>query len=417
MIQISDLNKPLVRGNQTKIEIEQLDRKNSIGSFDEIGINDIHTKVKMMFTYSILSGILLAYQKMIYGIPIIQKRRKIAEKGTKKSKEFSEIYVHISDLIIEKKLPDFYKEISEKQFQIIDLKMSINSMSIFLDFWYDNREFLDLDKSLDIKKNYKNIKKAMGSDGGKGGEFFFFSVDNRVILKSMTGEEKWTLMKILGNFHFYLMNNPSSMIVKICGLYNFEAMNQSPLDSYVMLMRNIAMYPRKYIERTFDLKGSTYSREVLKKNKDKDPSKCTLKDVDFLKLEKKIFIENDKKEKLINALQNDVDFFEKHNIIDYSLLVFKINKKKYYETEPEENDNNLCCQTLQNNLFCLKSDKEEGIFYHIGIVDYLQLYNCNKFCEKVGKRIIEFDSKLDTSSQDSKTYATRFMKFMKRIIE
>jgi len=46
--------------------------------------------------------------------------------------------------------------------------------------------------------------------------------------------------------------------------------------------------------RTYDLKGSTYSREVLPKNYDPETinlSKLTLKDKDFENLEKKMYME------------------------------------------------------------------------------------------------------------------------------
>ena len=54
-------------------------------------------------------------------------------------------------------------------------------------------------------------------------------------------------------------------------------------------MKNIALgIDRKFIRRTFDMKGSEYDREVLAKST-RDPSKLTLKDTDFIKTEEKIF--------------------------------------------------------------------------------------------------------------------------------
>jgi 1-phosphatidylinositol-4-phosphate 5-kinase len=48
--------------------------------------------------------------------------------------------------------------------------------------------------------------------------------------------------------------------------------------------------PREYILRTFDMKGSEFDREVLAKKRNADISKLTLKDLDFFKTEKKIYI-------------------------------------------------------------------------------------------------------------------------------
>jgi hypothetical protein len=60
-------------------------------------------------------------------------------------------------------------------------------------------------------------------------------------------------------------------------------------------MRNLFPVPKKYVERTFDLKGSDFDREVLKSNSFKNPSTLTLKDIDFIKHEKKVYISDDRK--------------------------------------------------------------------------------------------------------------------------
>ncbi len=39
--------------------------------------------------------------------------------------------------------------------------------------------------SLDLDQNKENITQASGSDGGKSGEFFFFTYDNKFILKTI----------------------------------------------------------------------------------------------------------------------------------------------------------------------------------------------------------------------------------------
>ncbi len=47
----------------------------------------------------------------------------------------------------------------------------------------------DLLKSIDIESNKNNILKA-GEGAGASGSFFFFSTDNRFIIKSMNTAEK-----------------------------------------------------------------------------------------------------------------------------------------------------------------------------------------------------------------------------------
>ena len=74
------------------------------------------------------------------------------------------------------------------------------------------------------------------------------------------------------------------------------------------------------------------------------------------------------------------------------------------------------------NLQSFKSIKsgEEGIYYHIGIIDYLQPWNFAKKFEKCWKKTIKRNLYLDTSSQNPITYANRFrneliMKIIKEI--
>lgn len=46
---------------------------------------------------------------------------------------------------------------------------------------------IDLEKSLNLINNFPNIKKKFGevNQGGKSGEFFYSSYDNRIIVKTM----------------------------------------------------------------------------------------------------------------------------------------------------------------------------------------------------------------------------------------
>ena len=54
----------------------------------------------------------------------------------------------------------------------------------------------DLLQSLDIEKNKEKIIKA-GEGSGKSGSFFFFSADNRFLIKTMNATEKNTCLAML----------------------------------------------------------------------------------------------------------------------------------------------------------------------------------------------------------------------------
>ncbi len=46
-------------------------------------------------------------------------------------------------------------------------------------------------------------------------------------------------------------------------------------------MRNVINSPSEFVERKYDLKGSTVDRSVMNKNPDANVKKAVLKDLDF----------------------------------------------------------------------------------------------------------------------------------------
>ena len=56
--------------------------------------------------------------------------------------------------------------------------------------------------------------------------------------------------------------------------------------------------------------------------------KVTLKDVDFLKEEGRLHIDNHKKLKLREIIMKDTNFLKSLNLLDYSLLVVRVRWNK-----------------------------------------------------------------------------------------
>jgi hypothetical protein len=76
-----------------------------------------------------------------------------------------------------------------------------------------------------------------------------------------------------------------------------------------MLMRNVNGFPSNAIKRIYDLKGSTFERRTVK-NQITVPFEelslyGNLKDLDFLKYDKKIYIHPDIKGFCFEQLKND----------------------------------------------------------------------------------------------------------------
>ena len=189
---------------------------------------------------------------------------------------------------------------------------------------------------------------------------------------------------------------------------------------HCILMRNLAPYPKNFIYKSFDLKGSTYEREVLNKNPNASLNEVALKDLDFINIEEKVLIPEKLKNKLLDNLKKDVEFFKSKRLIDYSFLII-LGKRDEAIQEMKKSDSKNYFQIqnkkTQNDFISVKSLKNDGIYYHFGIIDYLQNYNVRKIVENYGKRLIKFDAKLDISVQDPNYYGDRFLKFMEKIFK
>ena len=84
-------------------------------------------------------------------------------------------------------------------------------------------------------------------------------------------------------------------------------------------MANVFNTKEKISER-YDIKGSWYGRQTT----DTDPL-ATKKDNDFKKREP-IYLAEEERRKILGIIKRDSEFFAKHQIIDYSLLVGVIKK-------------------------------------------------------------------------------------------
>jgi len=117
----------------------------------------------------------------------------------------------------------------------------------------------------------------------------------------VTASELKILVVRLKAYFQHLKKHPRSLIAKIFGIYSFEGLNENPI--HLVLMKNIAACKKEFIERTYDLKGSTFDRAVLNKEYQsfsKSLSKYILKDTDFLLLERFIYVSRESRLNIFN---------------------------------------------------------------------------------------------------------------------
>jgi 1-phosphatidylinositol-4-phosphate 5-kinase len=113
--------------------------------------------------------------------------------------------------------------------------------------------------SFELHDNSKKMFDLAEGQGGRSGEFFFFSYDNKYVLKTITQEEFAFIDSNLYFFHEHYSRNPLSLLAKIYGLFTFSG-NEMQRTYHLILMKNILGCPRDQIIRTYDLKGSKYDR-------------------------------------------------------------------------------------------------------------------------------------------------------------
>ena len=95
-----------------------------------------------------------------------------------------------------------------------------------------------------------------GEGAGKSGSFFFFSHDNKFLIKTMKADELDLMLKILPHYLEHHRRNPDSLLAKIFGVFTLKKAGMNKV--HLMLMENTIQVKNKAgLRMVFDLKGST----------------------------------------------------------------------------------------------------------------------------------------------------------------
>ncbi|XP_059799014.1 phosphatidylinositol 5-phosphate 4-kinase type-2 gamma-like [Balaenoptera ricei] len=150
-----------------------------------------------------------------------------------------------------------------------------------------------------------------GSDGR-----FLISYDRTLVIKEVSSEDTADMHSNLSNYHQYIAKcHGNTLLPQFLGMYRVSVDNE---DSYMLVMRNMFSH-RLPVHRKYDLKGSLVSREASDKEKVKELP--TLKDMDFLHQNQKVYIAAEEKKVFLEKLKRDVEFLVQLKIMDYSLLL------------------------------------------------------------------------------------------------
>ncbi|KAI8611775.1 hypothetical protein BC830DRAFT_1068448 [Chytriomyces sp. MP71] len=160
----------------------------------------------------------------------------------------------------------------------------------------------------------KYVLSELGSPG-KSGSFFYFSQDYRFIIKTISKTEHKFFRRILKGYYEHMKANPETLISRIFGLHRVKLPGGQKIRFVVM--GNV--FPaNKDVHETYDLKGSTVGRRVKPEN---IKPHSTLKDLNFIEMNRKLQLGERKKELFMEQLERDTLFLQISNVMDYSLLV------------------------------------------------------------------------------------------------
>jgi hypothetical protein len=185
-------------------------------------------------------------------------------------------------------------------------------------------------------------------------------------------------------------------------------------------LENLLNVPKEAVVRRYDLKGSTCGRRVLDRNpQDLDEATIraqVLKDMDFRELEPagifprtgvgKGLVEKVSKLKYFkDCISQDVKFFALNGIMDYSLLLTKIDMAKVSDDRKKR-------MRKRGILF----ESGDGHGWIIGVIDIFQEWTPSKMREKFWKTAMGCNCKKDISAQPPAGYGKRFKMFCQNFV-
>lgn len=230
---------------------------------------------------------------------------------------------------------------------------------------------------------------------GKSNSTFYKTHDSRILMKTLQREEVAQFHSIFRSYHSYIVERHGRTV-----LPHYLGMYRVTLDekhTYLLVMPNIKSTTLP-VQKVYDLKGSTVDRTASDKERQKESP--TLKDNDFTTSGEKIELGADK-ERFMETLKADVEFLEKHKLMDYSLLVAI---HEYEDDEAPKLDRDV-------DVYAWGTGGPLKQVYFMGIIDSLTKYGAKKMAAHTAKTAKHGGgASISTVAPDQ--YAKRFLEFI-----
>lgn len=409
-------------GSRLNESLEQLPFDDAYDNDSTETIIDGHSNFTI--AYNMLTGINVSVTK--YNDKMKKKLRKKSYQKAKTDNNMPEISSQApeeEDFLATEKLKFIHKNHFLYSFKFKDYSPEIFHRIRQL-FNIDDEEYL---KSL----TSKHVLSELNSPG-KSGSFFYYSPDNKYIIKTIRRAEHKHLRNHIKQYYEHCEGNPDTLVSQFYGLYRMKLpitlkFTNPPKSRriYFIVMNNV--FPM-HIDQSFDLKGSLLGRitnipestiplrqrsfsradqqyensidDTTNQNNDESTdtvAPLTLKDLNWLDNSMRLELNLDISDDLKAQLNRDVALLKRLNAMDYSLLI-----GIHFVNQDESYTEDLLSRSI--------SSKDGKKLYFLGIIDCLTGYSFLKRVETFFKSVSH--SKNDISAVPPEMYGKRFINFM-----
>ncbi|KAK4535130.1 hypothetical protein CDCA_CDCA04G1155 [Cyanidium caldarium] len=286
---------------------------------------------------------------------------------------------------------------------------------------------------------------------GKSGSLFYYSSDDRFIIKTVSKPEARMLLSILPQYYFHMTKNPESLITRFFGLHRITTHRLGLRRRRIRLVVMSNFLPtRTAIHVRYDLKGSTHGRQTLPEaqalrwpcfaparaavdaTEHESGSRAATgraewplkswcngqprKDLDFYRDGSgPIAIDRRLRSRMLNQIDIDCLFLESVRIMDYSFLLGLHRLERPAVTAAAQP---LTAHAIQTATGSKPRGSWIGVTAHgelvrifFGVIDILDRYNAEKQLEHWWKaRMLCLDDSISVIEPNS--YAQRFRNFL-----
>jgi hypothetical protein len=267
---------------------------------------------------------------------------------------------------------------------------------------------------------------------GASNAFFFFTGDQKMLVKSMTVPESKLLRRIAKDYATYMEEHPSTLLPRFYGCHCIQLYGQR---FHFMVMANVFPPDDKVrINTRYDIKGSWISRNAKPKKPENGQVRLKVWDVDerVLKdndLHSKIVLDEADAIACVDQLQKDADFLCSWGIMDYSLLVGVCDREYHFSggvhqplqspkaegygsTSSDNNPTKEGTGAMQLNAARCVGPAH----YYIGVIDTLQEWDWRKKGERFLKMYLKGKDGKGISCIEPEKYKRRFQLRVQDII-